>query len=225
LSEANVPPHYVDAGMDDEMIETSHADATTDEFPAPSDEASSASSPFSQAVAEDRGHAIESYEAEPTYQSPSYEEPRSDTEYSEQYNEPVDQGYEAPRDETSEEVTSEYAVRAFDSYAHDAEPVATGESSSNETVQTATPDTASGQYFDQFSKTEKMPGPNTIMTALSSLGLDEGDLLDLPPLASGQNVEITTNEASNTKQIVSLSPELMEAIVQKVVEKISKEPS
>lgn len=52
---------------------------------------------------------------------------------------------------------------------------------------------------------------------------DEVDLLELPPI--GTELEFTTPEAAassgSSKQVVSLSPELMEIIIQKVMERLS----
>ncbi len=55
---------------------------------------------------------------------------------------------------------------------------------------------------------------------------EEIDLLDIPSIDSNKTVELTTVERSelmgSDKQVVSVSPELMEVIVQKVIEKMSQ---
>ena len=55
---------------------------------------------------------------------------------------------------------------------------------------------------------------------------EEIDLLDIPSIGSAETVELTTAERAelmgSEKQVVSVSPELMELIVQKVVEKMSQ---
>jgi hypothetical protein len=51
-------------------------------------------------------------------------------------------------------------------------------------------------------------------------------LLELPPIDSGKTLEFTTTQSmmaqGGTKEVFSLSPELMEMIVQKVVDKLSE---
>ncbi len=58
-----------------------------------------------------------------------------------------------------------------------------------------------------------------------SLSQEELELLELPPTDEKQTVELTTPERAELmggdKQIVTISPELMEEIVQKVVERLS----
>ena len=58
-----------------------------------------------------------------------------------------------------------------------------------------------------------------------SLSREELELLELPPSDDNQTVELTTPERAELmggdKQIVTISPELMEEIVQKVVERLS----
>lgn len=55
---------------------------------------------------------------------------------------------------------------------------------------------------------------------------DELDLLELPSIASGKTYELTTpiaaKESGSNTQVVSLSPELIEMIAQRVVEKLSE---
>lgn len=55
---------------------------------------------------------------------------------------------------------------------------------------------------------------------------DEIDLLDLPPASEGKSIEITTPlnaiEQGSNQQVVSLAPELIEMIAQRVVEKLSE---
>ena len=55
---------------------------------------------------------------------------------------------------------------------------------------------------------------------------EEIDLLEIPPVGSEKTIEFTTpenaREAGSSQQVVSISPELMEMIVQRVVEKLSE---
>ena len=82
-------------------------------------------------------------------------------------------------------------------------------------------------YFDQFAATERMHDPRRARSeAWRPSNLDEVDLLELPPLENGKTIEFTTTENITAirqgKQVMSLSPELMDIIVQKVVEKLSE---
>ena len=71
--------------------------------------------------------------------------------------------------------------------------------------------------------TEQIPASITA----SSFNLDDLEILDLPPLENGKTQEYTTNPRSESegggKEIVSMSSELMDILVQRVVEKLSKD--
>lgn len=58
-----------------------------------------------------------------------------------------------------------------------------------------------------------------------SLNIEEIDLLELPPAAEGGTIEFTSPENAvvddRLRQVVSISPELMEIIVQRVVERLA----
>jgi CheY-like chemotaxis protein len=162
----DVPPsHFVDAGMDDEMIETSHADdvavETHEEFAEETD-------------FDERTPSEDEYQTEPNVSSP------------------------------------------FDTIAV-----------ADETTSIVEEPAESEAYFDQFASTERMHTlEEQVAEAAASSKLDEGDLLELPPLENGKTVEFTTTENVSDdpakKQVMSLSPELMDIIVQKVVEKLSE---
>jgi CheY-like chemotaxis protein len=161
---ASPPQHYVDAGMDDEMIETSHAgDIPEEHLP------------------------------------------------TEEYNVPVEFETEAPEAAVESETA---AASPFDSIATPAV----------DSVAEETGGVRSEPYFEEFPENE--PPISLDHATESDLKLDEVDLLELPPVENGKTLEFTTTqrmaaEGSN-KQIVSLSPELMDMIVQKVVEKLSE---
>ena len=77
-----------------------------------------------------------------------------------------------------------------------------------------------------MSRTEELRHPDPFATTTEAFDLDDLDLLDLTPANAKQEYTITTpsdavSQGSN-KQVVTLSPELLEVIVQKVVEKISE---
>ncbi len=154
------PPRYVDAGMDDEMIEASHAD---DEV----------------AAEEFQGNVVSEDEYEPVY-----------TDQADHYGQPTA--------ETDGAASAPFASAAAAS-------------------------TESESYFDQFADTEQIPAP---IQTQGDLNLDEIDLLELPPFEDGKTLEFTTTQSmiaeGGTKQVVSLSPELMETIVQKVLERLSQ---
>jgi hypothetical protein len=85
------------------------------------------------------------------------------------------------------------------------------------------PDERPVAEFDEFSRTEQIPASITA----SSFDLDDLEILDLPPLENANTQEFAANERPEDqgggKEIVSLSPELMEQLVQRVVEKLSKD--
>ena len=79
--------------------------------------------------------------------------------------------------------------------------------------------------FDEFSRTEQIPAFD-LPTAAKESRWDEADLLELPPIENGRASESAAqpNPAaeSESKQVVSLSPEQMDIIVQKIVDKLSE---
>lgn len=79
--------------------------------------------------------------------------------------------------------------------------------------------------FDHFTATERITDASQAATE-ESFSLDEVELLDLPPIDSGKTLEFTTTQRmvaeGGRKEVVSLSPELIEIIVQKVVERLSE---
>ena len=77
-----------------------------------------------------------------------------------------------------------------------------------------------------FETTSPYSSPQTFEDASTAqtdeFDLDEVDLLELPPMEGGQSIEFTTQPGPDGgKQVVSLSPELMDALVEKVVKKLS----
>ncbi len=161
------PPRFVDAGMDDDMIETSHAGPDT-EVDHPD-------------VATTGGEGDDSY-------------------YSQRRVQP-DAVPAAPFDSS-----------ASDTNAAAASAMARSESSVESEI-------------DQFARTEQIPAIDT-QTTLDHFALDEIELLELPPIDTGKTLEFTTSPdlkgQSGRHQAVSLSPELMEIIVEKVVAKLSE---
>ena len=251
-------PTYVDAGMDDEMIETVHADnsqaeeqfasthdqGSVSEYqePAPGyDEPTAAydqpadhhqqTDEYQDPAAGFNERTTDEYlDPAATYQEPSaeYHDPASaDQEQSTQYQDPtatyLDQptheyhdpaaGYhdsvaatpESPAETSFQEFS--VAPSPFDSPAHE---VPTAPSESYEPIQ----DYSVGQ------QSSKAPDRST-----AHFVLDENDPLELPPIAGGKTIEFRVAPGTDeepAKQVVSLSPELMDALVEKVVNKLSK---
>lgn len=87
------------------------------------------------------------------------------------------------------------------------------------------------QQFDAYAETEPLTqmGIETVSFDAPkpvARDIEEVDLLELPPAGRNQTVELTTAERAELmgsgKQIVSLSPELIDTIVEKVVERLSQ---
>ncbi len=170
--EAGATSRYVDAGMDDEMIETSFADLM-DEAAASSVDATT-----------DGDTALRAFEAHAGSPDPF------------------------PAPETGEDVL------AFETLADDSGKIVIAAIAVDESSE-----------FDEFSRTtpalELMP-----TSSGSESGMDEIELLELPPIENGKTLEFTTTQRMHAegglKQVVSLSPELIDMIVEKVVEKLSE---
>lgn len=155
-------PTFVDAGMDDEMI--------------------------------DSRSIVDAEEAEPTESS-------HERDY-------------APGDFEAVQLEAESSAGSFE------EPIEeSGTDGFNDDTRDAQP------FVDQFASPEQIP-PLTAEQYRADFDLDDIDLLELPPDENTKTLEFTTPHSliaqGGTKQVVSLSPELMETIVQKVVEKLSK---
>jgi CheY-like chemotaxis protein len=190
---------YIDAGMDDEMIQTSFSD-------------------------EDAAPAVQDFREEP--EPFQFDETQPSAVPSESSGEPEPLTLDTEPAEI-EHRTDQDSVPAF-----------SGES------------TAAAVAFDQFSDTvsmesEPLPSANeptepvrresdnvfemplaASAATTARQEFDEVDLLEIPGFDSGRTLEFTTEQAAaalgSKAQIVSLSPELMEIIVQKVVEKLSE---
>ena len=104
----------------------------------------------------------------------------------------------------------------FDSFA---------DSSHEEPAHAPAYDAANTAEFDEFSRTEQIPEFEAPPTAQSPSN-DELELLELPPIETGKTIEFNTSQSvdnpAQAREIVNLSPELIDIIVQKVVEKMSE---
>ena len=211
------PPRYVDAGMDDEMIETSHlsdagaahaegaetgyafhegdADAMTEKIEtgyaiADSDTEATTEETFNIPPAEETG---EGYYSDPSHQTDAWTTAPAQTEesYAQAAGSSSPSPFDAPVSETD-----------------------------------TRPHTSGAQYHvDQFAQTEQIASEH-ISDTRGEVDLDEIELLELPPIDDGRTIEFTTTQSMTAQggrtQVVSLSPELMDILVQKVVEQLSK---
>ena len=205
----SAPPRYVDAGMDDEMIETSSFESQV------------------------QGHSPEPDSSYTANAEEPYRETMSDSAASdERQNWQADsENYEHADSTTravgdadrNEATTTEFQYQeTSEEPAFDQRPGSPGAGAGEigAAVSSATADAFS--EFDEFSRTEEIPAFED--SRVSGASFDE-DLLDLPPIENGNTLEFTARQPggpeAGSKQVVSLSPELMEMIVQKVVEKLS----
>ena len=208
---------YADHGFDDSMIETSYltedkADETLDfDIVNESDEAPKFESETSNDDDPEQlvGSAYENVSNDP-FQYVGTQEAQPDPIPSENFAQPSDPVsvpdapaespiLDVPQEERAE--SSSYPGGPFDSFATgplDSEPLS---QIGIETVRLDDPETRSREF-------------------------EELDLLDLPPIPGNETIELTTAERADlmgsNKQILSLAPELIETIVEKVVQRLSE---
>lgn len=199
-------PRYVDAGMDDEMIETVYAQES-------GDFGESASS--FQSTGYDEGRDFQSSEYA-GHESAVETSPQPETEY----GAPAVAEMTGPQGEYGEPSSPEQPQSDYDHGYSSAEPETTERSPFDSTAgdvgaaaATASAAAEPESYFEQYASTEQIPAIDIEQT-IRDFALDEAELLELPPVDNGAAGE-------PKKEVVSLSPELMDAIVQKVVEKLS----
>jgi hypothetical protein len=78
------------------------------------------------------------------------------------------------------------------------------------------------QAEGQFEATQRV---DESVETTDEFTLNEVDILELPPIEDGKTIEFTTSDAAGMqggREVVSLSPELMEILVQKVVDRLSR---
>jgi CheY-like chemotaxis protein len=220
---------YVDAGMDDEIIETTHAEQPVEEEPAYVEpatvEQSAAEEPsyVEPATVDDSAEQEQSYagpamaedpiELEPAYAAPATmdfaftadptpeEQPITEFGYD---DEPTSQyDYSEPQIDTAP-TEPLHPISPFDSPAEVETNVATA--------------TEPDSHIDQFAKTQSVAGSGE--SSEKQFVVDEDDPLELPPLDDGRTIELTTSEGK--KELVSLSPELMDMLVERVKKELSE---
>lgn len=215
---------FDDSGLDDEMIETSYL--ATDETPETLD---------FEIVGNETEFDQNKTKTEPANESDA----RIDQFYSEAI--PATTGYETnPLDPFSAPVEPENFTTPVDADRSDAANVSDSyietlpdvdlNAISQKPFET-TEEPAAESSIDESGLVEEPDSQMGIETAsfdppVPERILDEIDLLDIPSIDSNKTVELTTVERAelmgSEKQVVSVSPELMELIVQKVVEKMSQ---
>ena len=168
---------FVDAGMDDEIIETTYS----------SEQASSA--------------------------------PDNDLERQRAEEEPLELSNANPASETfagrGDTVDEFEETVAFDLLEEPVAPISPFETLAEHQEQVTADEPVSFQETP-YENVQQTPEPK----------FDDLELLELPPSSSGERLELTgppvSPDSGNTSRVVSLSPELMEIIVQKVVERLSE---
>ena len=189
---------YVDAGMDDEMIETTSVAGAS---PAESGEAQP-----------DRESSYSPHEAESGRSYPQDAGYKDSTPMT-GMGQPDYQDNRDTRLSSSGGFESGQQPQPFDSFADPSHDVPT----------TGEYQDAGTSEFDEFMRTEQIPDFEK-PTASRSGANEDLELLELPPIDTG-GIESRISQGidgSATREIVKLSPELIDIIVQKVVEKMSE---
>ncbi len=210
-------PEFADAGMDDEIIQTSYADS---EYQAPeatgTDDAADGGEIES---VDENGPAHERIETE----DPFATGPLATDETMRNFN--VDEGTPdagetgiqdyTNREDSASAPDSGWSFQSFESgIESEAQP----------------PDNAgqeAGESTSRFSIIDTLPPERSSKhSSPVKFHFEDADILELPSLADGKAYNFTTaaaaSDSSNQAQVVSLSPELVEAIVQKVVERLAE---
>lgn len=238
-------PDLGDQGLDDEMIETSFTGrdaesetlhyepaehnaspfaASVETEPATSDEVSYAMPVADDGppIASERSYIFEP-EPPPAYQALEMKEQPYTFEEAAQppaYEAPLvdDQSYAFESAAPTEEFTSSAAGFAMPD--QDPSPEAVHEPGNEVSEESElTPPSYIGQ------ETVSFQSPISQSTT-EQYDFDDIELLDLPPVAANETVELTSAERAqlmgSNKRVLSVSPELMDLIVEKVVEKLSQ---
>lgn len=232
---------FGDSGLDDEMIETSYASPETDvetidfgladvldnDLPDVRDEQQFDPSPYypdgdpaAETVELPRSLA-ESYQDE-NYRPPevslpiAWEEPHPNRE-------PEPFAFERINDEPEEA-----GLQAIEQSRTADTPAVSDLHEVHESEPSDFDASVDERYVVAKDSVDGEPGVQTQSeTSFVSQPVFEGiDLLELPPVGDNRTIEFTTpelaREETGSKQVVTLSPELMELLVQKVVEKLAQ---
>ncbi len=188
----NPTSNFADDGFDDEMIETSYA---------VSDGENSDDLDFGTAFPEDTNEATTiEFEHKPSEQDSG--ETGANVEYSSPFDAPA---YDDLQAEAAPEVEETYEQAVYEATVVEDQEMSVSELAAAQTLS-----------FDRIQLELSHP----------SLSFENIDLLELPGVNENKALEFATPAgtvaAGQNKQVVSISPELMEIIVQKVVEKIAE---
>ncbi len=221
-----------DQGLDDEMIETSYSkDADTLEFSVvePSLRTSTSDMPTEE---------FSTFEVETPYSQPEPHmvdvenltlDPSDETQGQGQRQEPFRD------DDTESSWRSESAAEPEPVQEMHTNPIPLGpgtypdqhdedNASQDSDPEAQEPDEQPEVEWELQPETAHDPDEQTIAASISTRVFEEIDLLELPPVGDGSELEITTPdlafEHGSQKQVVSLSPELIDMIVQKVIDKM-----
>lgn len=198
--EETIKPTFDDIGIDDEMIETSYADSNSESEAAIS--TLPAEDEADELPLDDRAAFAAFTEQEPD------DSPHDDFG--------VAFGTDEPDEDGSTAFRAPFDAPAYDDLPAIEEP-ASEQSAVDETETfVSQPEAPETTVFEEVPPENSQPRYN----------FEDLDLLELPNFSDGKTVEFATPEATidagSNKQVVSLSPELMEIIVSKVVEKLSE---
>jgi Response regulators consisting of a CheY-like receiver domain and a winged-helix DNA-binding domain len=222
---------FDDGGLDDEMIETSYLGSDKDHDTLDFEIASAPEEETDHPARDitDLSPAIDQYFTEPQPVATGYEtrplDPFSTHAEIPAFGHP--QSLEEP--ETEPIRTADTYAETFPNVEHSSPDQTEPDGSGNLAEDQLVPEAPT--QFIQTEGTEEPVGQMGVQTAsfdppVSSRVFDEIDLLDLPLIGGAETVELTTAERTeimgSDKQVMSLSPELMEVIVQKVVERLSQ---
>lgn len=235
---------FSDVGLDDEIIETSYAAGAAEREALDFDLAAAAESQLERVYdlepeAEQALEELDKYEtnrlveqppwpaAVPVQQQQPWPEKPAEIEQpawqAETVNEPspIFPNFEVERTQHPFEIVREPEIpvqeeprplSAFETFAEE----------NTEPDSTTTEEHSFAGIAEETARFEApMPEPYTPANEFDLL-----DILDIPSASSGEQLHFTTpqaaDEAGSKKQVVSLSPELLELIVQRVVEKLSE---
>lgn len=221
---ADVSERYADAGLDDEIIETSYASGGIDDNVIDFEIGITPESDVQLLHNEQSFADI----FEPEQQAP-------ETPYR------IESAIPAETEITEPEPREQTEDHLSEPYGSDNQSVEQTEPSVVEDAETETAETAETETADAgwafTSPDALLPlepiGHDTVRmderfetNSSAELDFEEIDLLEIPDFPEGTTLELTTPvdaiEAGGSKQVVSLAPELIEMIAQRVVEKLSE---
>jgi CheY-like chemotaxis protein len=212
---------FDDSGLDDEMIETSYVSGN--ESSETLDFEIAGNNDAAESIREENAGlapGIDQYFSEPEMAATDYETGPLDP-----FTAPAEPaGYTETYADDPLGVTQRY--ENFDETIPNANFGPSQPSEPTEPIADQVSDAESASYISEEPVSQMGIETVSFFPPASSRTYDEIDLLDIPPIGSSETVELTTAERAeimgSDKQVMSISPELMEIIVQKVIEKMSQ---